>query len=141
MHAAFAPCSSEAVTCRDPVRLTPIELTHDTAAGVWFSEPDANHVLFLLETCLPAERTARAAAEAVVAQQRDLVVTSSKTAAVALQLAGEEATRADRWKTQAESQPTGLLSSGTFWFAVGVTAGVAATIGVLAATKAIKEGL
>lgn len=114
---------------------------HDAAAGVWFNEPDANRVLFLLETCLPAERVAREAAEAVAAKRLDLAVTSSLTASAALRLAEEQTTRANRWKAQAEEQPTGLLSSGTFWFAVGMAAGVAATIGVLAATQAIKGGL
>ena len=117
----------------------PLELHTATVNGVkgTFIPPGSmNRIAFVLTECVPLWEKLNAAQQVVIDTQADAVKTASTALALRKEEAGDEHTRAERWKEAYTDEHAlrlseqGLLHSGTFWLVIGFVAGAGAAIGI-----------
>ena len=134
------PALAGAGHCDDQVPLDVRTVTVDGIKGNWLDPASMNRVTFVLTECLPGYKELIAKQGRLLDLQTKTVNTSSKAITAAEGLAAEEHDRGQHWKEAYTDEHlalkdereahAGVLHSGVFWFAVGVAAGAATTIGI-----------
>lgn len=114
--------------------LTPVVLVHDGVSGQWFSDDQAAFILYQLQTTLPE-------LQALVKEQDALAATYKLQVAALTELAATEHSTAQRekdmsayWQQELRAEQSrnapSLFKEPAFWIAVGLIAGIGASIGI-----------